>query len=691
MDSLYGNTISDKASNKENNKKQDDIVRSLRCFVKLGLLNFWRSALPDDEKIIPLLILELSDDFADPLLPDWSDYKKSLLKQLTDNALYTLHPIKHLMLNHELSLSDIFILALLGEIENSYIINLVLSELQSPDKKSRPSLHTLQAMVECLFSDEESSVHSIIDFADHTLVQLGLMSIDSNDEQPLPLRKVKIPAATWNTLINTNQAWPHCDFIEINPFVNVAVSHRQELEVLATILQDYYSPLIDKNRVCDKPLKAILIRGAPGTGRHEFTAVLAQALALRAMTIPTELWQKSAVLPHLSALCQWLPVLNPSLGPGDVFKLNGVQKPLIVILGAEGSIECDNVLEIRLGLPDADERSRCWQQAIENTSLAQTLGHNALLSAKTIMTLGDYAQQLAKKDHAEVSFHHILQARRHQGAEKLRLLAEPVDRNVNLDAMILSPMVEQGLEHLILRANKRESLWQDLGKTLKATPNPGVRALLVGESGTGKTLAASYVATQLAAPLYRVDLSSIMNKYIGESEKNLAQLLDEAAANDVVLLFDEADSLFGSRSDGKENGERFANMLTNFLLTRIENHPGVVILTTNSKDRIDNAFNRRLDVIIDFPIPGFEERLALWHSHLGEREPGEHLCRDLAIYSDFTGGQIRNAVLVASVYAEDKKLSMQDIWQGLTTEYNKLGRDIPSQLGYLNAPEGECA
>jgi SpoVK/Ycf46/Vps4 family AAA+-type ATPase len=267
------------------------------------------------------------------------------------------------------------------------------------------------------------------------------------------------------------------------------------------------------------------------------------------------------------------------------------------------------------------------------------------------------------------------------GAERLRLLAHPVTRQISQEAIVFPPLVEQNLSDLIARAHHRESLWQDLGVTLQASRNPGLRALFVGDSGTGKTLAASYVATALGAPLYRVDLAAIMNKYVGESEKNLGTLLDLAAAADALLLFDEADSLFGRRSDAKQSGERYANMLTNFLLTRIENHPGIVMLTTNSRERIDSAFTRRLDTIIDFPLPGFQERFSLWQSHLGKRSPGEILCKTLASYCDLSGGQIRNVVLTAAGCGSPQQpISVQHLMFALQREYQKLGRSLPAQL-----------
>jgi len=181
-----------------------------------------------------------------------------------------------------------------------------------------------------------------------------------------------------------------------------------------------------------------------------------------------------------------------------------------------------------------------------------------------------------------------------------------------------------------------------------------------------------------------------MNKYIGESEKNLGRLLDEAAAADCVLLFDEADSVFGTRTDPRSSGERFANNLTNYLLSRIESHPGIVILTTNHKDRIDPAFNRRLEIIIDFPLPGFNERLALWKSHLGDRSPDDNILRSLASHTDLAGGQIRNAVLTAAAHqaGQTEAISAAVLITAISREYQKLGRSLPAALQNLGGEHG---
>ena len=163
----------------------------------------------------------------------------------------------------------------------------------------------------------------------------------------------------------------------------------------------------------------------------------------------------------------------------------------------------------------------------------------------------------------------------------------------------------------------RDELVAGLGVSATTRYRPGVRALFTGPSGTGKTLAAGWIATRLGLPLYRVDLASVTSKYIGETEKNLAQLLARAEQAEVILFFDEADSLFGKRTDITDSNDRFANAQTNYLLQRIENYDGIVLLTSNSQARFDTAFARRIDFVIEFSQPAPEERRAIWLSHLG--------------------------------------------------------------------------
>jgi SpoVK/Ycf46/Vps4 family AAA+-type ATPase len=234
-----------------------------------------------------------------------------------------------------------------------------------------------------------------------------------------------------------------------------------------------------------------------------------------------------------------------------------------------------------------------------------------------------------------------------------------------------------------MRCRSRDGLADGLGPSTSTRYRPGVRALFVGPSGTGKTLAAGWLATRLGLPLYRVDLAAVTSKYIGETEKNLAQLLARAEHAEVLLLFDEADSLFAKRTEVREANDRFANAQTNYLLQRLETFDGITILTSNSRARFDSAFARRLDVIVEFPPPGPEEQRALWQSHLG----GQHALsqRDLnrlAAAADLCGGNIRNLVLAAAVAARaaGRPIQYSDIAEALAGEFRKLNRQAPPEL-----------
>jgi SpoVK/Ycf46/Vps4 family AAA+-type ATPase len=190
----------------------------------------------------------------------------------------------------------------------------------------------------------------------------------------------------------------------------------------------------------------------------------------------------------------------------------------------------------------------------------------------------------------------------------------------------------------------------------------------------------SWLATRLGLPLYRVDLAAISSKYIGETEKNLAQLFARAEHAEVLLLFDEADSLFGKRTEVKEANDRFANQQTNYLLQRIETFDGIALLTSNSRARFDAAFTRRLDAIIEFPSPGPQARRELWLAHLGRHHTLDvaQLNR-IAALCDLAGGHIRSATLAAAGSA-DGPIADAGLRAAIAAEYRKLGRQVPAGL-----------
>jgi SpoVK/Ycf46/Vps4 family AAA+-type ATPase len=211
-----------------------------------------------------------------------------------------------------------------------------------------------------------------------------------------------------------------------------------------------------------------------------------------------------------------------------------------------------------------------------------------------------------------------------------------------------------------------------------------VRALFAGPSGTGKTFAARLLASELGRDLYRIDLSAVVDKYIGETEKHLSRLFAQAEELDVILLLDEGDALLGERSAVHSATDRYANLETNFLLQRLETFDGILIVTTNASDRIDRAFERRMDVVVSFQLPEASERAAIWRSHLpASRLVPEAILEQVAHAYKLSGGHIRNAALHAGLLALDDAgmVTVAHLEAAIRREYRKLGKIPPALDG----------
>jgi hypothetical protein len=341
-------------------------------------------------------------------------------------------------------------------------------------------------------------------------------------------------------------------------------------------------------------------------------------------------------------------------------------------------------VEWTLPLPNAAERVRLWSASLPDTDLAITLGTEHLFGPGRIRMLADAAQAEASIAGRPTPDRAALTAALWTtDGEGLGALAHPVRETIPDAALVTSTALRRDLDLLLARCRRREALADGLGAAMTARHKLGARSLFVGPSGTGKTMAAAWLAGHLMLPLYRVDLAAISSKYIGETEKNLARLLAAAEEQEVMLLFDEADSLFGKRTDISDSNDRFANAQTNYLLQRIETYTGIVILTSNARTRFDEAFMRRLDVIVEFTQPGPQERRGLWTAHLGR----DHAVADadlnrLSAMAEMAGGHIRNVVLTAAVLAQEqgKAIAWPDIAAALRIEYRKLGWTVPAEL-----------
>jgi hypothetical protein len=255
----------------------------------------------------------------------------------------------------------------------------------------------------------------------------------------------------------------------------------------------------------------------------------------------------------------------------------------------------------------------------------------------------------------------------------LETLAARVDPVASWGDLVLPERAMRALGYLVSQVRGRATVLRHWGFGERITRGNGVTALFAGQSGTGKSLAAEIIAHELDLTLYRVDLSGVVSKYIGETERNLRRVFDAADEGGVLLLFDEADALFGKRSDVKDSHDRYANIEVNYLLQRMEDYAGIAILTTNQRHAIDQAFMRRLRFVVNFPFPSQAERKALWEKAFPQRTPIQDLDVDRLSTLAASGGMIRNIALNAAYTAagNDTEITTELVLQLAHLEFVK--------------------
>jgi SpoVK/Ycf46/Vps4 family AAA+-type ATPase len=267
---------------------------------------------------------------------------------------------------------------------------------------------------------------------------------------------------------------------------------------------------------------------------------------------------------------------------------------------------------------------------------------------------------------------------RAESSRRLGGLARKLETRYAWEDLVLPPNEKCQLREIVQYIQHHEAVYSGWGFGSKHTLGRGINILFSGASGTGKTMAAGIMAAELGLDQYKIDLSVIVSKYIGETEKNLARLFQEAESSNAILFFDEADALFGKRSEVKDSHDRYANIEVNYLLQKMEEHEGIVILATNLSKNLDDAFLRRLQFTVLFPFPEREERLEIWRRVFPSEAPLaadvdlEFLARRLKI----AGGNIKNIALGAAFLARAERgaIGMRQIMLSAKREYQKVGK-----------------
>lgn len=434
------------------------------------------------------------------------------------------------------------------------------------------------------------------------------------------------------------------------------------------------------------PGAVLRVGGPPGSGRRTFAACVLRALGLGLIAVdPSALPAEERTTVELRAQRQaWLdhaglawvtPPSWPSFPP---------RFPVQVLLNGPGDRHQGPVdwphLDVTLGLPTLEERAALWR-AIVPASTSWPADALRALSRRHRVTVGEVrrASWLAPVD-ATAASTEVKAAMR----DRLGDLARRLPCTFTWDDLVVSESVDTLLRELAYEAEVRDSLWEDAELQRLFPQGKGLIALFTGPPGTGKTMSAQVLAGRLGVDLFRIDLSVLVSKYVGETSKNVEKVLAAAERLDALLFFDEADALFGKRTEIKDAHDRYANTDTNYLLQAVETWPGFAILASNRRGNLDAAFVRRLRHVIEFTPPDAGLRLTLWERLVGSMagpEAAATLTESFTLLAnsfDLSGAQIKSAVLTALLEArrEAATLSFNHLLAGVERELWKVGRGL---------------
>ena len=327
--------------------------------------------------------------------------------------------------------------------------------------------------------------------------------------------------------------------------------------------------------------------------------------------------------------------------------------------------------------PSMDEQRRLWRQLLGDDAAALNGRVDALpaqfdLSAATIRRLVD-----GQPDRPAATAP-LWDAARALSRNRLDDLAQRIEPAATWDDIVLPPAQRQTLREMSAQVRHRTTVYETWGVARKNRRGLGISALFAGASGTGKTMAAEVLASDLQLDLYRIDLSQLVSKYIGETEKNVRRVFDAAEGGGAILLFDEADALFGRRSEVKDSHDRYANIEVSYLLQRMEAYRGLAILTSNMKHALDQAFLRRIRFIVHFPFPDGAQRAEIWRQMFPPAMPVSGLHFDKLARLAIPGGHIRNIAVNAAFLAADAReaVQMKHLLHATRTEYAKLEKPL---------------
>jgi SpoVK/Ycf46/Vps4 family AAA+-type ATPase len=342
------------------------------------------------------------------------------------------------------------------------------------------------------------------------------------------------------------------------------------------------------------------------------------------------------------------------------------------------------MITVEVSKPDAGERSDLWHQALASTEFSAD-GDVVLDRLVQQFNFGprDTAQAVAAakvkaglRGSEELKEDDLWQACRERAGWQLNEMAQRIVPAAAWEDIVLPQDALRQLQEIAAQVENRTRVYEEWGFGRRLNRGRGISALFSGPSGTGKTMAAEVLANHLKLDLYRIDLAGVVSKYIGETEKNLRRIFDAAEQSGAILFFDEADALFGKRTEVKDSHDRYANIEVNYLLQRMEDYGGLAVLATNRKSALDQAFLRRLRFLVDLPFPDFESRRRIWQKAFPPQAALDGLDYDALSRMEISGGNIKNISLNAAFLgaSEGGQIGMSHIMHAARREYAKIGK-----------------
>jgi AAA+ superfamily predicted ATPase len=608
---------------------------------------------------------------------------------------------------------DIILLALATEVDLRY--ERVIAYLQDDVTRRRPTVD-LALNLYCPSADEKIARRAHF-LPESPLIRNGLLQLlpdPSHNGPPLLAHYLKLDEQVTSFLLGHDSLPSHLSFCEkrkpktTRDSLGLSRQVEHALVSLALRARDNNQPL---RFYCSGPCSADKLTAAEAVSSKANLPLLIVDLGRALATEPDSRQTLKRVFRHarLHDAIVYLDGCDVFTGENNpearMLATVLFEHPGIVFLAGERRcpvMQHDNngktlgLIDVSFSIPEFSLRRECWQvraQAadipLDDAQLNVLSGHFQLSPSQVSQAVVDAcnaslwraATDESTNDSApHPTFGDICRAARSQSQHQLGALARKIEPVYRWNDIVLPEEIRDQLRELCDRVAERRRVLEQWGFGKKLSLGKGVSALFAGPSGTGKTMAAEIIANELELELYKIDLSGVVSKYIGETEKNLDRIFTTAETANAILFFDEADALFGKRSEVRDSHDRYANIEISYLLQKMEQYEGIAILATNLRQNLDEAFLRRLQIVVEFPFPDEIQRRQIWELLFPPETPrSEDIDFDLLAHQfRIAGGNIKNIVL-GSAYlaaADGGRVDMTHLWQSAQREYQKLGKVV---------------